>query len=77
MAGAPSFAKRNAASAEWVQERRFSCYEREMELLLVVDSALLDGEAALVVLDVALEAGDVVGGGSDGDARVACEDNVL
>ena len=45
--------------------------------LLVVDSGLLDGEAALVVLDVLLEAGNVLGSRSDADASVACKDNLL
>ena len=46
-----------------------------MVVLFVIDGGLLDGETALVGVDVFLEAGDVFGGGGDGDARVACEDD--
>ena len=45
--------------------------------LLVIYSSLLDGEAALVGLDVLLEAGNVLGSRSDADACVACKDNLL
>ena len=45
--------------------------------LLVIYSSLLDGKAALVVLNVLLEAGNVLGSRSDADASVACKDNLL
>ena len=40
-------------------------------LLLGSYGSLLDGQALLVVLDVTLEAGDILGSRSDGNARVA------
>ena len=46
-------------------------------LLLGGYGSLLDGQALFVVLDVTLEAGDVLGSRSDGNAGVACEDYVL
>ena len=45
--------------------------------LLVIYGSLLDGQAALVVLNVLLEAGNVLGSRSDADASVACKDNLL
>ena len=45
--------------------------------LLVIYSSLLNGKAALVVLNVLLEAGNVLGGRGDADASVACKDNLL
>ena len=67
---------KNGKHPHWTPPE-FDIFGRWGLFLLGLDCSLLDSEAGLVILDVGIDTGNVLGCRSNLGARVTCKDNVV